>query len=185
MALALALLLASATLATAFLPPQNPPWPPRYLMNQSTLTMACNSSGPYDPVLAASFGVVSFDWSQRKAQWAAAKPMTCEEELMLQGQAVQAVGTDAKIFSYFNLVKALPWYTSVREKLEDPAYAGFFLRFAPGVTTHVPRCDAVNASLCSDFYHDQLQTPAVPTPANPSPDGSCVGICDCGEHTPW
>ena len=31
---------------------------------------------------------------------------------------------------YRNLVKALPWFSSVREKLLDPAYAGFFLRFS-------------------------------------------------------
>ena len=61
------------------------------------------------------------------------------------------------------------------------SFAGWFLRFAPNVTTHVPRCDAVLTSLCSDFYHDQLQTPQVPTPSNPNPDGRCVDYCDCGD----
>lgn len=30
-----------------------------------------------------------------------------------------------------NLVKALPWFQSVREKLLDPAYSSWFLRFDP------------------------------------------------------
>jgi hypothetical protein len=74
----------------------------------------------------------------------------------------------------------------VREKLEDPAYAGWFLRFKPGGSLpngsyHVPPCDTTyDPPLCSAFYHDQLQTPAVPSPADPAPDGACVGVCDCG-----
>jgi hypothetical protein len=74
----------------------------------------------------------------------------------------------------------------VREKLVDPAYSGWFLRFAPGGSLpngsyHVPACDdTYNPPLCSEFYHDQEQTPAVPSPADPAPDGACVGVCDCG-----
>ena len=76
-------------------------------MNQSTLAMACNSSGGwFDVDLASQLGIVSFvsfaprqerntrklrassdsptetkylqDWSNHKAAWAAAKPMSCE-----------------------------------------------------------------------------------------------------------
>jgi hypothetical protein len=70
----------------------------------------------------------------------------------------------------------------VREKLVDPAYSGFFLKFNPNVTSyHVPNCDDnYSPPLCSVFYHDQEQTPEVPTPQNPNPDGKCVGTCDCG-----
>jgi hypothetical protein len=47
---------------TAFLPFQNPPWPVSYAMNQSTLSMACNSSsGWFDVDLASQIGIVSFD----------------------------------------------------------------------------------------------------------------------------
>ena len=45
---------------------------------------------------------------------------------------------------YRNLVKALPWYTSVREKLTDPQYSGWFLKFKPGGSIngswHSPPC---------------------------------------------
>ena len=57
-------------------------------------------------------------------------------------------------------MKALSWYTGVREKLEDPAYAGFFLPFAPkpsnGTSYFSPPC---TAGKCSRHYHSQSQTP--------------------------
>ena len=83
---------------------------------------------------------------------------------------------------YRNLIKALPWFTSVREKLEDPDYAGWFLKFdANRNQTAVPRCAPEDKDKCSTLYHDQVQTPAVPTAALPHPDGVCTdNECDCG-----
>ena len=79
--------------------------------------------------------------------------------------------------------QALPWFSAVREKLQDPAFAGWFIKFdGSRALYHVPRCAAENSTKCSDFYHDQEQTPAVPTAAQPDPDGVCVGECDCGRH---
>ena len=40
-----------------------------------------------------------------------------------------SLGIEQKVWVYRNLVKALPWYSLVREKLNDTAYAGFFLKF--------------------------------------------------------
>ena len=80
-----------------------------------------------------------------------------------------------------NLVKALPWYTSVREKINDPAYSGWFVHNKPGGSLpdgsfHVPQCDkAFTPPLCTDLYHDLDQTPGFP-----HGDGSCPGPCDCG-----
>ena len=74
---------------------------------------------------------------------------------------------------YRNAVKALPWLTSVRVKLEDPAYHSWFLKFgAPTVGNgwHVPQCDNnYSPPLCTDLYHDQGQTPGYP-----SGDGNCA-----------
>lgn len=71
-----------------------------------------------------------------------------------------------------NLVKATPWYTSVREKICDPAYAGWFLRFNTSTTPHVAKCDnAFSPPKCSEFYHDPEK----------SLEGLCVDQkCDCG-----
>ena len=60
-----------------------------------------------------------------------------------------------------NSIKALPWYTSVRVKLEDPAYAPWFLDFSPTIIknhslSHSPVCDKVTGK-CSNLYHDQTQ----------------------------
>lgn len=62
---------------------------------------------------------------------------------------------------------------------------GWFLKFdgsQPRSAYHVPACAAENASKCSVFYHDQEQTPEVPTTANPHPDGSCTETCECGAN---
>jgi hypothetical protein len=148
-------------------------------MNQSTISMFCNASGFFDPVLSSSFGVASFDWSNNKATWAAAKPMTDEELLVEQARRTRAQGGAGRIFTYFNLVKCLPWYTTVREKLADPAYSGWFLKFDPAATPHVPPCDDVTGQ-CNPNYHDQLQTPS----AHPGGDGYCGDYCDCGNGIP-
>ena len=86
------------------------------------------------------------------------------------------------MFVYRNLVKALPWFSDVREKIGDPAFSGWFLRFKPGGafpngSYHVPSCDPYyDPPLCSPFYHDQEQTPS----EKPGGDGYCDGRCDCG-----
>ena len=181
------LLLLGTSSVHAFLPFQNPIWPPTYDMSMSTLTMACNSSGWFNLTVGAAFGITSYDWSNAKAQWAVQRPMDCEERLVQQAVMTKAANPRTNVFVYRNLVKALPWFTTVRVKLEDPAYAGFFLKFKPGGafpngTYHVPNCDTFyDPPLCSEFYHDQEQTPEVPTPSDPHPDGSCSGTCDCGK----
>ena len=90
-----------------------------------------------------------------------------------------------------NLVKALPWFRTVREKLADPAYSGFFLRFRPpnGTNTSSPRCDDNwSPPRCSPFYHDDWQTPF--TRGSPGWDsdlrnGVCdPEPCDCGSGVP-
>lgn len=81
-------------------------------------------------------------------------------------------------------------------KLDDPRYAGWFVRFKDykGLQSnnsyHVPACDwygnATHPPKCSGFYHDQRQTPEHPG-ANRSmykPDGVCLGQCNCGPTNP-
>ena len=43
---------------------------------------------------------------------------------------------------------------------------------------HVPQCDNnYNPPKCSEFYHDQEQSPG-----HPRGDGSCKDNCDCGKN---
>lgn len=177
----------AAAPASAFLPPQNPPWPPAWSMAESTINMFANFSGWYNASFAASFGVSQIDWSNDKREWVLGHPMDDEERLYAQAAMVKAAG-GPRVGVYLNLVKALPWMASVRRALDDPDYAGFFLRFKPGGafpngTWHVPACDtAFDPPKCSPYYHDQLQTPGVPGGVNPHPDGVCNVTCDVGSQ---
>jgi hypothetical protein len=163
-----------------------PQWAPTYNMSLSTVLMPCNTSGFMDAAFSAKWGIVDFDWSNSKNEWANQQPMDCQERLLTQAKMVKGLQTPTKVMVYRNLVKALPWYTDVREKLTDPAYSGWFLRFkngASGTGYHVPACTgsgrAGDPRKCSDFYHDQDQTPG-----HPHGDGSCTAACDCGDGLP-
>lgn len=77
--------------------------------------------------------------------------MNCEELLVQQAAVVKSIAPSTKVFVYRNLVKALPWYTGVREHTDDPAYADWFLPFAavppkPDGTYYVPV--SVRLALC-------------------------------------
>jgi hypothetical protein len=110
-------------MAKAILPPQNPLWPPSYSVQESIITMQCNRLG--SPSRGAKFGIVSHDWSDAKRFWAAAKPMTCEELFVKQAESTKAAGA-RHVFVYRNIVEALTWFKTVREKLDDPAYEASF-----------------------------------------------------------
>ena len=63
------------------------------------------------------------------------------------------------VWVYRNSVKALPWFTSVREKLEDKRYWGWFL-------SNKNCTNEKKEYLCGDqatnnLYHDFLQTPGI------------------------
>jgi hypothetical protein len=179
----LLLLLGAMTWATgrAFLPPQNPRWSPTYNMRRSTLCMIANFSGLTNASFAGAFGIVSFDWSNDKANWVLSQPMTCEESMLRQAIETKKSSPETRVFVYRNLVKALPWFSSVRKKLDDSQYSGFFLPFKAKGPYHVPPCTTQNnRTKCSVFYHDQEQTPEVPSRQFPNPDGSCNLTCDCG-----
>jgi len=67
-------------------------------------------------------------WSNAKAIWANAHPMSSEELITKQAEMVYAddpgvPGYAPRVWAYRNTIKALNWYTSVRTKLDDPRYA--------------------------------------------------------------
>jgi hypothetical protein len=164
--LLLLLLLLLACIASAASLTAVPPWPATYLLGASTITMQCNGSGYSSAWLGSAFGIVSYDWSNDKKDWAKKAPMDCEERLLKQARATKRAGGNStggnstRVFVYRNLVKALPWFSTVRKILDDPAYAGFFLKFDPtkqDSDLHVPRCAPENPHKCSPFYHDQEQ----------------------------
>ena len=56
-----------------------------------------------------------------------------------------------------NTIKALNWFISVREKLDDPAFSGWFVRFKnyerpqSNGSYNVPAC---TFEKCSGLYHE-------------------------------
>ena len=48
--------------------------------------------------------------------------MDCQERLVQQAQQTKAANPKTKVWVYRNLVKALPWFTDVRVKINDPQY---------------------------------------------------------------
>lgn len=195
-----------------------PSWKPTWDMYRSTFLYVCNTSGLHNVDEAVRFGTVVYDWSNAKALWANAHPMDSQALLTKQAEAVLArdpgiPGQAPRVWVYRNTIKALNWYSSVREKLDDPRYASWFTKFKtfkdepyPGGTTkaakqlnasfaagapgavHVPPCDWYDngtSPRCSGFYHDQSQTPNHPGGGKPyGVDGNCVEQCDCGPTNP-
>ena len=99
---------------------------------------------------------------------------------MEQVAMTAAASPSTTSFIYRNAIKALPWYTLIRNKITDPAYSAWFLHFGPptvGNGWHVSSCDDnYTPPRCSNLYHDQGQTPEYP-----HGDGDCTAPgCDVG-----
>ena len=157
---------------------QLPNYPPSYQMNKSTIIMPCNYTGFTDPATIKGWAIIDFDWSNARAIWATGHPMDCAERLVEQVEMLVASSPETRVWVYRNSIKALPWYTSVREKLQDPAYAAWHMKFKPQGPYYVSPCDNnYNPPLCSDYYHDQTQTPEFPSGLH----GTCASpACDVG-----
>lgn len=151
------------------------------------MIMPCNGTGSTDPQSTKGWSIVDFDWSNWKGigsadGWAKHKPMDCEELMVKQTEMTVAASPGTKVMVYRNMIKALPWFTSVREKITDPAYSRWFMNFSSEIVanhslSHVPVCDGnYKPPLCSNLYHDQSQTPGYP-----QGDGNCAAPgCDVG-----
>jgi hypothetical protein len=109
-----------------------PHWKPNWYMPTSTIVQPCNYSGLYDydafPALSR-YGIVDYDWSNGKKAWINSSPMDCEEMLVEQAARHKAKTPDARVFVYRNLVKALPWFTEVRELLQNRSHWDWFISY--------------------------------------------------------
>lgn len=154
--------------------------PPRYQMNQSTIIMPCNNSGYMDPQRTVGWSIIDFDWSNGKAIWTKHRPM--DDEVILQNQVKLSTSSSLgqTVWVYRGSMWAYPWYTSVRKTLEDPAYSDWYIKFKAKGPWFSDKCDAVNKTDCSDYYHCQEQSPGYP-----HGDGDCgAPNCYCGSNVP-
>ena len=158
-----------------------PGWIQSWELRDSLQIYACNYSTWLDADFAAQFSLVALDWSNGKELWANEGPMDAEQLLVDQAARLLARRPNTTVFIYRNTVKALSWFRSVREKLADPAYSGFFLHYDAGVVTPgSPRCDTAHSPpICSSLYHDQMQTPQYAV-IDDGQNGTCSRPCDSG-----
>lgn len=113
--------------------------------------------------------------------WAKHRPMDDEEILQQQVIMSTSASLGQTVWVYRGSMWAYPWYTSVRLTLEDPAYADWFLKFKPQGPWYSSKCDNnYDPPICSDYYHNQEQSPGFP-----HGDGDCAPPnCDCGKGVP-
>ena len=133
-----------------------PQWNVTYNMQDSTIIQPCNTTGFLNASMYSQFGVVSVDWSNAKQLWVQ-PPMSCEELLVEQAALLKAARPGVRVMGYRNIVKALPWFSSVRGRMDNAAYADWFLSFSPSSKPyHVPQCDDnYSPPQCTSLYHDQ------------------------------
>ena len=178
-----------------------PKWQPTFDMAASTAAMPCNYSGFYDVDALAGFGLLQFDWSNNKDVWVQDKPMSVSDSIAEQAARVHSKYPDTKVGVYRNGIKAVNLFAAAREKLDDPAYAGWFVPYhaypnggwqknhSCKVPTPTGPCasDQYTTSpctyqKCSGLWHDQTQVPSnKPQKSKYHYDnGLCKDECDCG-----
>ena len=77
-----------------------------------------------------------------------------------QAAVIKKMAPDTKVWVYRNLVQPYANFVQLREKIEDPQYAGWFVPFAATNDESVtPRCEMnprLKKKLCSDLFHTRL-----------------------------
>ena len=150
--------------------PKGPKYIQTWDMAKSTAIMICNNSGQVDAHWAARWGMVDIDWNSDKRDWSRPHPMDAEENMLKNAQAIQAVDPSTITWVYRNGIKALPWMTTVREKLEDKAHWGWFMPKKGCMPS--PGHYTCGANATDNLYHDFEQTP----------HGDCGKGIECGEY---
>ena len=87
-----------------------PTWKPTWNMRNSTVLYTCNNTGFHNVTLANQYGIVVYDWSNAKALWANAHPMSSEELITTQAEMVYAQdpglpGYAPRVWAYRNTIK--------------------------------------------------------------------------------
>jgi hypothetical protein len=108
----------------------DPTWQPRWALNLSTMSSwKENASGFYNAEKAASWGMVTFDWSIGFDQWRQTLPHPGEAWLLEQCRLVKALGTGTRCLVYRQNSLSLQWQASSR-RVQTAANSSMFLKFA-------------------------------------------------------
>ena len=138
--------------------------------------MSCNNSGPVDPNWATQWRIFDLDWNgDRSNGWSKASPMDCDSDMIQQITAIHENTNNpfnTITFVYRNGVKALPWFSTVREKLQDPNYWGYFMPYAQCKNSQGYPDGRCGPNATQNLYHDFEQTAS----------GDCGYGVECGEY---
>ena len=127
-----------------------PSWQPTYNLTQSTMTQLC--FGPFGnaPKLDAQtgaflkqWGVVALDFESQENTWAHHSPKDADLMMIEQAAAIKAMAPETQVWVYRNLVQPYSNFVQLREKIEDPQFAGWFVHFdnATNDEALTPRCE--------------------------------------------
>lgn len=100
------------------------------------------------------WGIVTLDFESQEMLWGHHSPKNSDEMMLAQAVQMKSIAPDTKIYVYRNLAQAYANFAQFREKLEDPLYSDWWLKFGPEST--MPRCELnprLNRTLCSDLFH--------------------------------
>ena len=93
--------------------------------------------------------------SRLERGWLHERPMNEEEDEVTQARLIQAARKDranypqavpGRTWIYRQSVKAEPWDKTVRDKISDPAWSGFFLHYGDSYDYSLPICRDANLS---------------------------------------
>ena len=185
------LLVAFTTLAHAKLPAHLllPPFPPTYNLTKSTMTQVCFGPArlPGAPILnnetgrfLRQWGIVALDFESQESIWAHDKRgKDADVKMVDQASVMKTMAPDTQVWIYRNLVQPYANFVQLREKLEDPAYSGWFVHFNASTNneTLTPRCEVnprLNKTLCTDLFHTRL--------AWTENGHDCGDVIPCGDY---
>ena len=160
-------------------------WVPTYEMNRSISLYWRNETGIEPAEFYDGYGVVIFDWAHGAQQWINEyTPMDNGAVLAKQCSVIKARNPHIKCNVYRNNVIALNQFRHISKILDDPAFAGYFLRFKAGATQS-GKCWAVHdPRAVPGTGEDSFVDPKWPTPvicANLTTSDVHVPMCDKAE----
>lgn len=150
-----------------------PTWEPTYNLTKSTMTQLCFGPGMGAPILTnktgaflKSWGIVALDFETEEGNsqhggWSQHRPKDADVMMVEQAAAMKQMAPDTQVWVYRNLVQPYANFVQLREKIEDPRYAGWFMHFDNTTNDEklTPRCEAnprLNKTLCTDLFHTKL-----------------------------
>jgi hypothetical protein len=165
-----------------------PKFAPTYNLSKSTMTQLCFGPTPLGGAplnnetgqFLRHWGVIEIDFESEESLWAHHAGGKNADVMMLeQASQMKEIAPESSVWIYRNLVQAYSNFKQLREKLEDPQYSGWWMKFDNATNDEklTPRCahnSRLNRTLCSDLFHSPLRW---------TTDGDdCGDIIPCGDY---